>query len=80
MRDAPVILISGLPGVGKSTTAWCLARRVDMGSPFAQAWDWIDDAIRNDTTRIGLWLDNTHLDAEWAVDAIVEYLGSDPVA
>lgn len=55
-------------------------RWIDMGSPFAQGWDWIDDAIRNDTTRIGLWLDNTSLDVDQTVDAIVDWLRSDPVA
>lgn len=51
-------------------------RWIDMGSPFAHAWDWIDEIIRNETRRIGLWLDTTDLDLDQTVDAIVEYLRS----
>jgi adenylylsulfate kinase-like enzyme len=55
-------------------------RWIDMGSPFAHAWDWIDHAIRNDTTRIGLWLDNTDLGVDQTVDAIVAHLQRHAVA
>lgn len=50
-------------------------RWVDMGSPFADSWDWIDDVIRNETSRTGLWLDTTDLDVDAAVDAIIDAIG-----
>lgn len=49
-------------------------RWIDMASPFAEHWDWIDDEIRNNTDRIGLWLDTTSLDPTQTVDAIVQHL------
>ncbi len=55
-------------------------RWIDMGSPFAHAWDWIDDVIRNETTRIGLWLDTTDLDLDQTIDAIIDDLRRTPVA
>jgi len=51
-------------------------RWIDMNSPFAEAWDWIDDTIRNKTNRYGLWIDITDLSVDETVDAIVEYIGS----
>lgn len=48
------------------------ARWRAMGSPFVDSWDWIDDEIRNDTRRVGLWLDTTSLDPEHTVDAILD--------
>ena len=50
------------------------ARWRAIGSPFVDQWDWIDDEIRNDTARVGLWLDTTALDPEQTVDAIVDRL------
>ena len=50
------------------------ARWRAMSSPFAEAWDWIDDDIRVRTPRVGLWLDTTHLTPADAVDAIVDRL------
>jgi hypothetical protein len=48
------------------------ARWRAMGSPFVDAWDWIDDEIRNDTPRAGLWLDTTRLNPDETVDAILD--------
>lgn len=48
------------------------ARWVAMGSPFADRWGWIDDAIRHRTERIGLWLDTTDLGPADVVDRILE--------
>jgi hypothetical protein len=45
-----------------------------MGSPFADAFGWIDDEIRLLTRRIGLWLDTTSLTPSETVDAILERL------
>jgi hypothetical protein len=50
------------------------ARWRSMGSPFVDQWDWIDDQIRNDTARVGLWLDTTSLGPEQTVDAILDRL------
>lgn len=52
-------------------------RWIELGSPFAHRWDWIDDEIRRNTERIGLWLDTTTLDPVQTVDRILEQL---PVA
>lgn len=49
-------------------------RWLDMGSPFADRWDWIDDEIRNNTERIGLWLDTADLDPAQTADRILEVL------
>jgi hypothetical protein len=45
-----------------------------MGSPFVDAWDWIDEEIRSDTRRVGLWLDTTVLTPDETVDAILARL------
>jgi hypothetical protein len=50
------------------------ARWRAMRSPFVDQWDWIDDEIRNDTARVGLWLDTTALSPEQTVDAILDRL------
>lgn len=50
-------------------------RWIDMASPFADKWDWIDHEIRHNTERVGLWLDTTELDADETVDAIMQQLG-----
>lgn len=47
-------------------------RWIDMQSPFAESWDWIDDEIRNHTERIGHWIDTTNLDPQQTVDLILE--------
>lgn len=31
-----------------------------IGSPFVDAFDWIDEEIRTATPRVGLWIDTTH--------------------
>lgn len=49
-------------------------RWIDMESPFAERWDWIDDEIRYKTERIGLWLGTTALDPIQTVDLILERL------
>ena len=49
-------------------------RWIDMESPFAERWDWIDDEIRNKTERLGLWIDTTALDPTQTVDLILERL------
>jgi hypothetical protein len=48
------------------------ARWRSMGSPFVDAWDWIDDEIRVNTARVGLWLDTTTLDPDQTVDVILD--------
>jgi predicted kinase len=48
-------------------------RWVEAGSPFADAWRWIED-LRLHTPRVGLWLDTTHLTAADAAAEIVARL------
>jgi predicted kinase len=45
-----------------------------MNSPFVDTFLWVDEEIRRRTRRVGLWLDTSDLDAEAAVDAIVDGL------
>lgn len=49
-------------------------RWIDMGSPFAHKWDWINDMMQNDTRRTGLWLDTTDLSIGQCVDAILAHV------
>jgi len=49
-------------------------RWIDMGSPFTDAWSWIDDEIRLRTKRIGLWIDTTDLTPEQTADQILTRL------
>jgi chloramphenicol 3-O-phosphotransferase len=49
-------------------------RWIDMGSPFADAWSWIDEEIRLRTKRIGLWIDTTDLTPEQTADQILTRL------
>jgi chloramphenicol 3-O-phosphotransferase len=55
-------------------------RWVEMASPFADVFGWIDDEIRHRTRRIGLWLDTSSLSAEQAVSRIVEGLDETTVS
>jgi len=47
-------------------------RWVEMSSPFAEVFGWIDDEIRQHTRRLGLWLDTSTLSAEQTVAAILD--------
>jgi chloramphenicol 3-O-phosphotransferase len=49
-------------------------RWVEMASPLAEVFGWIDDEIRRRTRRIGLWVDTSGMTAEQAVARIVEGL------
>ncbi len=49
------------------------SRWLEMGSPFADRWDWIDRVIRHDTERLGLWLDTTTLSPAETVDRILAH-------
>jgi hypothetical protein len=46
----------------------------NMGSPFADAWEWVSEEIDCATPRVGLWLDNGELGVQATVDRIVEEL------
>ena len=50
------------------------ARWRAMGSPFVDAWDWIDNEIRMQTARVGLWIDTTTLSPDQTVDLILDQL------
>jgi predicted kinase len=49
-------------------------RWIDMGSPFADAWGWIDDEVRLRTKRTGLWIDTADLTPEQTADEILTRL------
>jgi len=65
----PFTFVMLIPDVAHVKQRW-----IEIGSPFADRWDWIDDEIRNNTERIGLWLDTTELDPVQIVDRILEHL------
>ena len=50
------------------------ARWIAMGSPFVDAWDWIE-ADRQATERVGLWLDPGDRSVDEVADEIVRRLG-----
>lgn len=52
----------------------------DMGSPFVDSWDWIDDEIRTGTRRVGLWLNTTNLTPDETVDTIITRIDETKVA
>ena len=56
------------------------ARWRSMGSPYVDAWDWIDEEIRVRTPRVGLWLDTTNLTPNETVDAIFDRLDETTVS
>ena len=43
----------------------------DMNSPFAESWDWIDEDLRGNTPRVGLWLDTTNSTLTEVVEQIL---------
>jgi chloramphenicol 3-O-phosphotransferase len=69
LRGVPFGFVMLLPDFEHVKARWRA-----MGSPFVDAWDWIDDDIRSRTPRVGLWLDTTHLTPEETTDIIVERL------
>jgi len=69
LDGVPVTFVMLLPDFDHVKQRW-----INMDSPFADRWDWIDDEIRNNTERIGHWLDTTALDPTRTVDRILELL------
>jgi chloramphenicol 3-O-phosphotransferase len=45
-----------------------------MGSPFVNSWDWIDEEIRTATPRQGLWIDTTEQTEDETFTEIVKRL------
>ncbi len=41
------------------------------GTTLWKDWEWLDEVVRTETSRIGLWLDSSDLDAEETVDEIL---------
>ncbi len=52
-------------------------RRLDMASPFADRWAWIEEEIAHRSERAGLWLDSSRLTPE---ETVREILGRLPEA
>jgi predicted kinase len=46
-------------------------RERGRGTELWRGWEWLDDVIRNETRRIGLWLDTSDMTAEETVEAIL---------
>lgn len=55
-------------------------RWVQMDSPFAEVFGWIDNEIRQRTQRVGLWLDTTEMTPDQTADAIVGQLDAAEIA
>jgi len=47
------------------------AREAGRGTTLWKDWEWLDEVVRTETSRIGLWLDSSDLDAEETVDEIL---------
>lgn len=69
LGDVPFTFVMLLPDFAHVKQRW-----IDMESPFADRWDWIDDEIRNRTERLGLWLDTTLLTPTETADHVVAHL------
>lgn len=55
-------------------------RWVEMNSPFAEVFGWIDDVMRHRTRRIGLWLDTSTMTPDETVAAILDQLEATAVS
>lgn len=47
------------------------AREAGRGTRLWEQWEWLDDVIRTDTPRIGLWLDSSDQTPDETVDEIL---------
>ncbi|MCC7372364.1 MAG: phosphotransferase [Chloroflexi bacterium] len=46
-------------------------REQGRGTELWKAWEWLDDVVRHQTQRLGLWLDTSAMSVEETVDAIL---------
>ncbi|HEX2172502.1 MAG TPA: AAA family ATPase [Dehalococcoidia bacterium] len=47
------------------------AREAGRGTRLWEQWEWLDDIVRKQTHRLGLWIDNSDQTPEETVDAIL---------
>jgi predicted kinase len=66
MAGQPFVFVMLLPG-----RAAVRERERGRGTELWRDWEWLDDVIRRETRRIGLWLDTSEMTAEESVDAIL---------
>jgi hypothetical protein len=69
LGDTPFSFVMLLRDLGVLKESWR-----EMGSPFVDSWDWIDEEIRTATPRVGLWIDTTGLSVDDTFDEIVRRL------
>ncbi len=67
MQGHPFHLVTLLPDFEVVVDRWRA-----IGSPFIEAWQWMDEEIRERTTRHGLWLDTTSMNPEEVVAEVID--------
>ena len=66
MGDHPFHMVTLLPTFDTVVERWKA-----IGSPYVEAWSWMDEEIRERTERVGLWLDTTLMTPEEVVGEII---------
>lgn len=66
MGDHPFHMVTLLPSFDSVVARWKA-----IGSPYVEAWSWMDEEIRYRTERVGLWLDTTSMTPEEVVADII---------
>lgn len=69
MGDHPFHLVTLLPSFDTVVERWSA-----IGSPYIEAWSWMDVEIRERTRRIGLWLDTTSMTPEEVAAQVISRL------
>ncbi len=69
MAGHPFSLVTLLPSFETVVGRW-----EAIGSPYVEAWSWMDEEIRERTERFGLWLDTTSMTPEQVVAEVINRL------
>ncbi len=74
MGGRPFHLVTLLPSFEAVVERWKA-----IGSPYVEAWSWMDAEIRERTERVGLWLDTTSMTPREVVVEIISHLDDSKV-
>lgn len=75
MADHPFHLVTLLPSFETVLDRWRA-----IGSPYIEAWAWMDEEIRERTQRHGLWLDTTSMTPQEVVAEVISRLDESSIA